>query len=193
MADGFELLAGAHAYLLAVVKGVPADGWERATPCSEWTVGQVYNHARLDQLALTMNITEVPPNGDPFEPEPAVPADPVGELEAALKQAAAAWESVRGQETVALPMGPMPAGTGVGLAALDASVHAWDIARGTGQDLPFADELAAGITELTSPTITYVRDTFGKYGPEVQAADEAGHAARLLSFTGRDPLWQPRG
>ncbi|WP_433893801.1 TIGR03086 family metal-binding protein [Streptomyces sp. CA-111067] len=193
MADGFELLAEAHAYLLAVVKGVPADGWERATPCSEWTVGQVYNHARLDQLALTMNITEVPPSSDPFEPEPAVPADPVGELEAVLKQAAAAWESGRELESVATPMGPMPASAGAAVAALDAGLHAWDIARGTGQELPLGDELAAGISEMTGHVVTFVRDSFGKFGPERPADDGAGHAARLLSFTGRDPLWQPQG
>ncbi|MFG1811326.1 TIGR03086 family metal-binding protein [Streptomyces sp. NPDC049040] len=192
MADGFELLAGAHAYLLAAAKGVPADGWGSATPCSEWTAGQVFNHARLDQLALIMKIVDVPPPGDPFAPEAAVGADPVADLEAVLKQAAAAWESGRSAQSVLTPMGPMPAEAGAAVAALDAAVHAWDIARGTGQDLPMDDGLAAGVAATTGHVITFVRDSFGKFAPEVPVADGAGPAARLLAMAGRDPLWRPR-
>ena len=192
MADGFELLAEAHAYLLAAVKGVPADGWQQITPCHEWTVGQVFNHARLDQLALVMNITEVPPNGDPFEPQPAVTADPVAELEAVLEQAMSAWESGRDAESVLTPMGPVSAAAGAAVAALDAGLHAWDIARGSGQDLPLGDELAAGITEQAGHVVTFVRDSFGKFGAELPVAGDAGQAAKLLAFSGRDPLWQPQ-
>ncbi|SHN29082.1 TIGR03086 family metal-binding protein [Actinacidiphila paucisporea] len=192
MTDGFALLAGAQAYLLEAVKGVPADGWSSATPCSEWTVGQVYNHARLDQSALTMQITGVVPIGDPFVPEPAVGADPVAELESVLKRATAAWESVRESEVAPTPMGPMPPSAATAVAALDAALHAWDIARSTGQDLPLDDELAAGISEAAGHVVTFVRDSFGKFGPEVPATGDAGAAARLLAFSGRDPQWRPK-
>ncbi|NUP38373.1 MAG: TIGR03086 family protein, partial [Streptomyces sp.] len=112
MADGFELLTAAHAYLLAAVRGVPADGWGSASPCSDWTVAQVLNHARLDQQALTMKIGGTPPAGDPFAPGTEPGADPVAELEAVLKDSAAAWESVRGAETVETPVGTMPPAQG---------------------------------------------------------------------------------
>lgn len=192
MADGFELLAGAHAYLLAAAKGVPADGWGSATPCSRWTAGEVFNHARLDQLALVMDILDTAPPGDPFTPEAAVGPDPVADLEAALKQAADAWESGRDLESVQTPMGPMPAAAGAAVAALDAGVHAWDLASGTGQDLPLDDALAAGIAGTTAHVITFVRESFGKYGPEFPVGDEAPPAIRLLAMTGRDPYWQRR-
>ncbi|MCX4683147.1 TIGR03086 family metal-binding protein [Kitasatospora purpeofusca] len=192
--DGFTLLAEAHEYLLTVVRGVPAGAWGAPTPCSEWTVRQVLNHARLDQQALVMQITEEAPTGDPFDPADA-PADgggdAVAELAAVLDRAAKAWESVRDAESVPTPMGPMPAAAGAAVAALDAAVHAWDIARATGQDVPLTDSLAEGLESPAAQIVDFVRNTFGKFGPAVEVPADAGRAAQLLGFTGRDPQWAP--
>ncbi|MDI2127258.1 TIGR03086 family metal-binding protein [Yinghuangia seranimata] len=190
-ADGFVLLADAHAYLRAAVRGVPADAWGSATPCDEWTVRQVLNHARLDQQALLIQIAQIGPMSDPFEPEDAVAADPYAELDGILTAAMAAWEAVRDQEVVQTPMGPMPPTAATAAAALDAGLHAWDIARGTGQDLPLSDELADGLGDIANHLIPFVRDSFGKYAAEVPT-DAAGPAAALLAFSGRDPLWSPK-
>ncbi|MER7705814.1 TIGR03086 family metal-binding protein [Kitasatospora sp. NPDC097605] len=199
--DGFELLAEAHAYLLAAVRGVPEDGWGAATPCSEWTVRQVFHHARLDQLALTAQITGDAPDGDPFAPVDALDGDgrdAVVRLAAVLDGAMKAWESVREAETVPTPMGPMPAQAATAVAALDAAVHAWDIARATGQDLPLTESLAERLEGPAARIVDFVRDNFGKFGPVVDAPDvdapdaDGGHAARLLAFTGRDPRWTPQ-
>ncbi|MFE5710441.1 TIGR03086 family metal-binding protein [Streptomyces sp. NPDC056501] len=187
--DGFKLLAEAHDYLLAAARGVPAGAWGDSTPCSEWTVRQVLNHARLDQLALVMQITGVAPEGDPFEPADAMTDDPVAELTAVLETATAAWESGRDAESVPTPMGPMPADMGTAAAALDAGIHAWDIARATGQDLPLTEEMAEALEDIASKLVDFVRDSFGKYAPPLPAPEGATRAERLLAFTGRDPHW----
>lgn len=194
--DGFKLLADAHAYLLTAVRGVGEDAWGAATPCSEWTVRQVLNHARLDQQALTMQITGNPPAGDPFSPSDAAAdggqdasPDVVTELETVLADSLKAWESARDAESVPTPMGPMPASTGAAVAALDAAVHAWDIARATGQDLPLTDAMAEGLETPAAQIVDFVRDNFGKFGPVVDVPAEAGRADRLLAFTGRNPGW----
>ncbi|MYW62693.1 TIGR03086 family protein [Streptomyces sp. SID8379] len=190
--DGHKVMRQAHDYLLAAVRGVPADGWGRATPCSAWTVRQVLNHARLDQLGLVAQIVEVAPDGDPFEPVDALGPDPVGELERVLATAQAGWASVGPDaEDVPTPFGPVPGWLGMAAAALDAGVHAWDIARATGQDLPLTDELAAGLQVPADRFVDFVRDTFQKYAPAVPVSGQAGAAARLLAFTGRDPEWTP--
>ncbi|WP_406063299.1 TIGR03086 family metal-binding protein [Streptomyces sp. NBC_01077] len=188
-ADGFKLLAEAHDYLLAAARGVPAGAWGDATPCTEWTVRQVLNHARLDQQALVMQITGVTPASDPFEPVDATADDPVAELTAVLEAAAAAWESGRDAESVPTPMGPMPAETGAAAAALDAGIHAWDIARATGQDLPLTEEMAEALEDIASKLVDFVRDSFGKYAPALVVPEGASRAERLLAFTGRDPHW----
>jgi uncharacterized protein (TIGR03086 family) len=190
--DGFKLLTDAQDYLLAVVRGVPADAWDAPTPCAQWTAGQVYHHARLDQQALTMQITGSAPPGDPFAPEGAVPADPAAELEQVCAAAFSAWESGRVAESVPTPMGPMPAAQGASVAALDAALHAWDIAVATHQDLPLADALADGLEEVGAFLIPFVRDNFGKFDPALPVPDASGPAARLLAFSGRDPHWTAR-
>ncbi|MFJ9038344.1 TIGR03086 family metal-binding protein [Streptomyces sp. NPDC102406] len=192
--DGYKLLEQAHDFLRAAVRGVPADGWDRPTPCTEWTVRQVLNHARLDQQALVMQVAPIAPAGDPFAPEDSLGPDPAGELEEVLRAVTAAWESVgRSATDVPTPFGPVPAWLGTAAAALDAGVHAWDIARATGQALPLTDELAAGLQVPADRFVDFVRDTFHKYAPAVPVTAEAGAAERLLAFTGRDPHWRADG
>ncbi|WP_090933320.1 maleylpyruvate isomerase N-terminal domain-containing protein [Nonomuraea jiangxiensis] len=45
------VLAASYRALEASVAGVRDDQWDNATPCSEWTVTQVIQHAAGDQLA----------------------------------------------------------------------------------------------------------------------------------------------
>jgi uncharacterized protein (TIGR03086 family) len=192
--DGYKLLAEAHDYLRAVARGVPEGAWGNPTPCSEWTVRQVLNHARLDQQALVMQIVDTPPTGDPFEPLDELGGDPVAELEEVLASATAAWESVgRDAGNVGTPFGPVPAWLGTAAAAMDAGVHAWDIAQATGQNLPLTDELAAGLQIPADQFVEFIRTQFGKFGPAIEAADDAGSSAKLLAFMGRDPEWAPGG
>ncbi|MFF7333530.1 TIGR03086 family metal-binding protein [Streptomyces sp. NPDC008150] len=188
----FKLLAEAHEYLLTVVRGVPDDAWERRTPCTEWTVRQVFNHALLDQQALVMQITGTPPAEDPFAPSDTVADDPAAQLVPVLEAAARAWESGADADTVPTPMGPMPARSGAAAAALDAALHAWDIAVATGQDdLPLPEDVAEGLEGIAAQLVDFVRDSFGKYAPPVTPPPGAGHADRLLAFSGRDPRWTP--
>lgn len=193
--DGLKTLADAHAYLRAAVLGVQDDDWGAATPCTEWTVRQVLNHARLDQQALIMRISpEAAPTGDPFSPADELADDAIAELDAVLAQSTAAWGSVDPDaQDVPTPMGPMPTQLGAAVAALDAAVHAWDIAKATGQDLPLTDELADGLAAAAARTVDFVRDNFGKYGPVVTVPEDSGSADKLLAFTGRDPGWTPGG
>src|SRR4029453_9030113 len=48
---GWGVVDEARTLLRAAVAGVPADGWQRPTPCTEWNVAQVLQHAALDQGA----------------------------------------------------------------------------------------------------------------------------------------------
>ena len=42
---GWDVLDEARAGLRATVAGVPADGWRRTTPCTEWNALQVLQQA----------------------------------------------------------------------------------------------------------------------------------------------------
>ena len=45
MTSGWTLLDNAHEALRTVVGDVPADAWELPTPCADWNVTQVLQHA----------------------------------------------------------------------------------------------------------------------------------------------------
>jgi hypothetical protein len=86
-----------------------------------------------------------------------------------------------------LPQGSLPAGIAVGAAALDAAIHAWDVAVATGRPSP----LDAGLSERLLPVAEAIAEPLRgfAYAPALapRAADDA--TAALLRYLGRDPEW----
>ncbi|CAM5374902.1 TIGR03086 family metal-binding protein [Streptomyces avidinii] len=189
----WELLDEAYATLRASVAGVPADGWDRPTPCAQWNVTQVLQHAAGDQLAYAARLTGGPgPTEDPFAPSGVLAGPPTGLLDPALAAAAEAFSAVApGDHDVAVPLPPfaVPAETAVGAAALDAAVHAWDIAVATGRPPALTDALATALRPAADVLAEPLRGF--DYGPVFSLAPGADHgaAAQLLAFLGRDPAW----
>lgn len=147
MADtrDFEVLTRAHSYLGDVVAAVPESAWGAPTPCTEWTVRQVLNHARIDQQGYGLALTGGRPDSDPFHPADALDGDPVAELGKVLSQVAEAYAALSADaERAPTPLGPLPPPIAAAAAAMDAAVHAWDIAVATGQDRPLDVEPAEG-------------------------------------------------
>jgi len=140
------VLEEAHEALRTAVEGVPADAWEQPTPCERWNVTQVLQHAVGDQLAFAAAIDGGPgPAEDPFTPSGRVDGDKLASLRAALDASARAWQGVADDDAevpTPLPQGKLPAKVGAVACALDAAVHAWDIAVATGQSSPLGVELA---------------------------------------------------
>ncbi|MER6445630.1 TIGR03086 family metal-binding protein [Streptomyces venezuelae] len=189
----WELLDQAYGALREAVAGVPADRWDRPTPCAQWNVTQVLRHAAGDQLAYAARLTGGPgPAEDPFAPSATLAGPPEALLDPALAAAAAAFAGVTpGEGEVAVPLPPfsVPAGTAVGAAALDAAVHAWDIAVATGRPHALTDTLAASLRPAADALAEPLRGF--AYGPvfTLPPGADDGAAARLLAFLGRDPGW----
>lgn len=183
------LFADAHAALRSAVAGVGDDQWELPTPCAKWNVAQVLQHAAGDQWGYAAAITGGPgPSEDPFDPSGTIDGDPDTLLQEALRASAAAYATVDQDATAVpnpLPQGPMPAWLAAGAAALDAGVHAWDIAVATGQESPLtpamARQLLAVATEIVEPLRAY-----GAYAPALPAPS-GDDVAVLLAYLGRRP------
>ena len=186
-------LETAHQALGAVVAGAEASGWAQPTPCAEWNAAQVLRHAAGDQLAYAATITGGGgPAENPFAPAPDAPGQPSEFAGTALRAAARAFATVSPaaeQVPVPLPTGPLPASLAVGAAALDAAVHAWDIAVATGQESPLTSELAAALLPVARAIVEPLRGF--AYAPALapQPGDDA--VAALLRYLGRDPQWRP--
>jgi uncharacterized protein (TIGR03086 family) len=169
-----------------------ADDLGAATPCSQWTVLQVLQHAAGDQLAWAAALgTGSGPAENPFEPSGKLDGNPEDLLAPALAAAATAWAGVAaeaGQVPTPLPQGAMPAATAAAACALDAAVHAWDIAVGLGRPSPLTAELAARLLPAARAIVEPLR-AYGAYAPARTAEPGDDAAAELLRYLGRDPGW----
>ncbi|MCC0096241.1 MULTISPECIES: TIGR03086 family metal-binding protein [Streptomyces] len=194
-ASKWDLLDAAHAALRSVVDAVPSDGWDRPTPCERWNVSQVLQHAAGDQLGYAARLTGgLGPAEDPFAPSGVLAAAPAQLLAPALDAAAEAFAGVApGTAEVAVPLPPftVPAEIAVGAAALDAAVHAWDIAVATGLPSPLTPALAAALRPAAEALAEPLRGF--AYGPALLPAPDAAAdpVAALLAYLGRRPDWAP--
>jgi uncharacterized protein (TIGR03086 family) len=169
-----------------------SDDLSAATPCSQWTVLQVLQHAAGDQLAWAAALgTGSGPAENPFEPSGKLEGNPEDLLAPALAAAATAWAGVAadaGQLPTPLPQGALPAATAAAACALDAAVHAWDIAAGLGRPSPITAELAARLLPAARAIVEPLR-AYGAYAPAWPAEPGDDAAAELLRYLGREPGW----
>jgi uncharacterized protein (TIGR03086 family) len=189
--DWRTTLTEAHARLRDVVANVPAGGWDRPTPCEKWTVAQVVQHAAGDQVAYAAAVGAGPwPTADPFAPSGTITGDPrslVDESTARVAEAYAAIADDAPEVNVPLPGGPLPAWLAAGAGALDAAVHAWDIAVATGQSSPLTDAQSTALLEVAQRLVEPLRGF--AYADAIDPSTGAGAVARLLTYLGRDPHW----
>lgn len=196
--DWRALLDGAHRALREAVIGVAPGAWDLPTPCEKWSVTQVLQHAAGDQIGYAAAITGGPwPSEDPFAPSGHIDEDPLTYVDRALDLSAGAWASVGDdapQVPTPLPQGPMPAWLAAGACALDAAVHAWDIAVATGRRSLLSADLARQLMTVATDIVEPLR-AYGAYAPALEAgaddADDADAVATLLRHLGRRPTWTP--
>ncbi|MGS2645687.1 TIGR03086 family metal-binding protein [Streptosporangium sp. LJ11] len=188
-----EVLAVSYLALENSVAGVRDDQWDNATPCSEWTVTQVIQHAAGDQLAYAKMLgIGNGPAYDPFSPSGAVDGTAAELVKDAVEQTAAAWATVADDtETVPtpLPHGDLPTPVAAVMCALDAAVHAWDVAIATGRPSPLDDELAGHLLSAARGIVEPLRQ-WGAYAPVVEAAGGPSSTPvvdDLLRYLGRTP------
>ncbi|MFI5894080.1 TIGR03086 family metal-binding protein [Actinoplanes sp. NPDC051513] len=189
----WTILDRAHTALRDATAALTVADLGRATPCAEWNVTQVLQHAAGDQLAYVSAITgEGGPTENPFTPSGVLAGTPAELIEPTLTASAAAFATVDRDSTTPtpLPHGDLPAAMTAGAAALDAGVHAWDIAVAAGQPSPLDDDLAAQLLPVARAIVEPLRQ-YGAYAPALDARENDSAAAELLRYLGRDPHWTP--
>ncbi|RDI52948.1 TIGR03086 family metal-binding protein [Nocardia mexicana] len=185
-----DVLAASHRALTDVVAGIGAGQWELPTPCADWTVTQVIQHAAGDQRAYAKFLgIGTGPDYDPFAPSGALDGTAAELVSVAIEETAAAWATVADDTEIVptpLPHGELPTPVAAVMCALDAAVHAWDIAMATGQPSPLDDEMAGHLLTAATGLIEPLRQ-WGAYAAVV--APESGDTAldRLLRYLGRAP------
>ncbi|MCO5998933.1 TIGR03086 family metal-binding protein [Actinoallomurus rhizosphaericola] len=190
-ATSWSLLEQAHSALRASVAEVADADWPAKTPCERWNVAQVLRHAAGDQRAYAAALTgEGGPEENPFDPAAEAPGDPKDLLESALDVSARAFAAVTPDAQAVptpLPQGALRAELAVGAAALDAAVHAWDIAMAGGRPSPLHADLSERLLPVAEAIAEPLRGFAFAPALDPRPGDDA--TAALLRHLGRDPEW----
>ncbi|RKR92405.1 uncharacterized protein (TIGR03086 family) [Micromonospora pisi] len=189
--EPLALLASALDQVGEVLAGVGDEQQDLPTPCRSWTVAQLGDHLIHDLHQFTLAAA----GGAPDWSKPAPPV--TGDRSVAFRKAAAdlldAWRKAGALTgTITLPgMGEVPARFPVDQQTAEFAMHAWDLARATGQSTDLDPEVGQSSLDWVRRTLqphfrAEVIDG-GAFGPEVPIAEDAPLYDRLAAFAGRHP------
>lgn len=168
------------------LRAVAEDQWPAPTPNAEWDVSDlaahvVDEHLWIPGLLAGHTVDEI---ADTIAAEP-LGNDPVAAFEAASEAGLAAADAVDLDATVHLSFGDCPAEEYLMQLFADHLIHAWDLARATGQDEHLDPELVSTCAAWFAEREDLYREG-GVIGPAVAVTD-ADPQEDLLARTGRDP------
>lgn len=163
---------------------VPADGWDKPSMCSEWTVRDVTGHVVWGQHQLRAWATGGPdpaPDGAPGMPRPSIVAgdDPVGAWRAA--RMVPSGDELNRMVTIT-GLGELSVAALLSLLTTDLTAHTWDIGHGLGLPVRLPPPL---VTASFDWARAHVVRRPGYFGPEVTPTQDADEQARMLAFLGR--------
>jgi uncharacterized protein (TIGR03086 family) len=186
-----ELLEATTARALPVVRGVSADDLTAPTPCPEYDVRDLINHL----LHVVVNFQALAAKKDSdFSTTPDRVSASAGDWQSVFENETArlvkAWAEPGAEDGTTGALG-LPARTVGHMVLGDLTVHAWDLARATGQDYDPDPEVVVGLGSAVEEMAPRARE-WGAFGEPVSVPADASPFARVLATTGRDPQWSPR-
>ncbi|MFE4796033.1 TIGR03086 family metal-binding protein [Streptomyces sp. NPDC056708] len=184
-----ELLEAAAGRAVPVMHGIDDNSLGDPTPCAEYDVRALVNH--LFQVVVNFQALAAREQADFGEVPDAVTGDWRARFGEETAKLVAAWAVPGADEGTAGSMG-LPARTVGNMVLGDLTVHAWDLARATGQefvpDESVLSEIGPGLAAM-APMARGAK-VFGEPHP---VPDGASPFEQVLALTGRDPGWRPPG
>lgn len=167
----------------AVARRVPADAWDNASCCSDWTAREVAGHASW----VIRNVGAA--TGSMAAPEPTAEAEFAGNVPAQVVSAAvedtlaALDQQGMLHHVAATPFGEMPIDDFLGVIWVDPLTHAWDLADATGIDHGIDPGMAAAAQAALAPLSDALRGP-GRFDDPV-ATDATDPVDQFVAFVGR--------
>lgn len=178
-------LGPASADMSRLVSGVQDDHLEQSTPCADWTVAELLSHVHQFTSVFTSNARKQqpsPPDGLVDDWRVAIPEQ--------LDELARAWrEQSAWQGRVAAGGIEMEAADNAVVGIEELTVHGWDLARATGQQLDVDDASLDQVDRFFDLFAGPEASGDGPFAPRVAAPAEATRFDRIIARTGRDPSW----
>ena len=175
-----ELLERSLGYTRVALADVRPAHLARPTPCAGWTLERLLAHmedaldAFTEAAAGRVQVEAVP--------QTASRVDALREKACALL---GVWTARRPPEVHVGDLG-LDAPLLVATAALEVTLHGWDVAQVTGRRTPIPAELAEGLLGVAEAVID-PRDRGPRFAPPRAVAVDAPADVRLLAWVGRAP------
>jgi uncharacterized protein (TIGR03086 family) len=168
----------------AVIQRVPADRWDRDSPCEGWSARDVVIHA----CGVMQAVEAMARTGENVLPATPDPVDDVVAL----------WNTSRNELSEALDRPGVLAQVGsywfgegtiddiLAFSVWDQLGHSWDVAEAVGLDAHASDDVAEASFAVISANADTLRG-MGLMGDPVEVPADAPAMNRFLGLIGRDP------
>jgi uncharacterized protein (TIGR03086 family) len=183
-----QLYARAMTATLCIIEQVPGEGWQAPTPCAEWDARQVVNHLIGENLwaAELFQGKTVAEVGTRLDGD-LTGDDPAAAYRRSVEGARQAIEAPGAMEaTCHLSFGEYSGADYAGQLFMDTSIHGWDIARATSQDVHIDAELVSACLPIAEVLTRQFRAA-GVFGADLPVPDDADQQTKLLALVGRRP------
>jgi uncharacterized protein (TIGR03086 family) len=169
-----------------LVSGVRDAQLDYPTPCPDWTVADLLAHVHQFATVFTHNARkqQARPAEDLVDDWRAAIPDQLDELTRAWREESA-WQgrvSAGGVE--------MDAPDNAVVAIEELTVHGWDLALATSQDLRVDDARLDQVDRFFELFAKQIAAGEGPFGPAASPPEHATRLERTVARTGRDPSWE---
>ena len=188
--DNLALLRRALDQMSQVIGRIRPDQAGLPTPCADWDVRELARHVIKKDLRNYATVARGE-NADWQAAPEELGDDWQTDFDAGAATLMELWEAVPPDQMVALPNGQeAPVRSRADQQIAEFCVHAWDLARATGQPSDLDPEPAEhGLAWSRRMLRPDARGPGKAFGPEVQVPSFAPVYDRLAGWFGRDPAW----
>lgn len=168
-----------------LVAGVKADQWDDPTPCASWSVRDLVNHVVGGGTVFAAGFRGETVEGDPDNMPDLLGDDAVAAWDRVVADFEAAVSAPGAMDReITLPFATLPAQVALDIATFDLLVHAWDLARATGQSFDPPDDVVAAGRQVADTIVDGFRDG-NTFTDATDAPPDASPMDQLAAFCGR--------
>jgi uncharacterized protein (TIGR03086 family) len=183
--------------MAAIVLNIREEQLAEPTPCDRTSVADMLTHVHGLSIAFRDAARKIlgPTTSTPAAADGAqLPGDWRHSIQVQLAELVEAWRAPEAWQGETMAGGlTMPAEVTGLVVNNELVLHAWDLARATGQpyEVHPANLEASWQFVVNTPDDPKARE--GMFGPRLPIADDAPLLDKTLAYAGRDPRWGPLG
>jgi uncharacterized protein (TIGR03086 family) len=184
--DEIELLDGVLTKTAQVIDAVGHDQRKLPTPCDDYDVAALVNH-----IVGWIQIFDAGANDRTYDGDVSTfqcGDDPAGQFRTAAAGLVSGWRARGLDRPVRMTNSEIPGEMAFNMTVMEYFTHGWDLARATGQPIPYTEQEALETLARAERTLPpEYRGENMPFGHVVPVDGSAPSVDRLVAFLGRQP------